>query len=174
MLAVITAGFFGGVSRAVSAIIAVYLAAISAGAFYEELTDATRRLVNMGKSTGELAYFVLTFLTFSLVLTFVISRLLDGLALPRRLGVLDRIRGTAIGVLGAGAAVTVAALLLSVLVQALQQISMHGHGPLVNLVHDQVRNSALVPIFLHLSPYFIHLFEPWFPGGLPQLLASVS
>jgi hypothetical protein len=78
-----------------------------------------------------------------------------------------------IGLLVAGAAVTVAAMLLSITVQALNQAS-YGQGPLVNIVGNQIEESALVPFFLRLSPHFIRLIEPWFPGGLPQLLSSVA
>ena len=79
-----------------------------------------------------------------------------------------------LGLLGAGTAVTGAPLLLSILVQALQQVATYGQGPLGGVVDEQVRGSALVPLFLRLSPYFIQLIEPWFPGGLPQLLAGVA
>ena len=60
------------------------------------------------------------FLTFSLVFTFGISRCLHGLTMPRWFGVLDTIGVAVLGLLVAGTAATVAALLLSVLVQALQ------------------------------------------------------
>ena len=59
-------------------------------------------------------------------------------------------------------------------VQALQLVAVHGHGSLVGIVGRQVEGSVLVPFFLGLSPYFVRTFEPWFPGGLPQLLAGVA
>ena len=62
-------------------------------------------------------------LLFSLVFTFVISRSREGIRAPRWLAVLDRMRGTALGLLDAGAAVTVAAMLLSIVVQVLQQVA---------------------------------------------------
>lgn len=173
LMVIIGAAFFGGISKTISSILAVYLAAVCAAAFYDELTDVARRQMDIGKTTGQLSFFVLIFLTFSLVFTFVISRWLHGLTMPRWFGVLDNIGGAVLGLLVAGTAVTVAALLLSVLVQALQ-VATHGQGPLVGIVGDQVRGSTLVPLFLRLSPYFVRLIEPWFPGGLPQLLAGVA
>ena len=174
LMAILGAAFFSGISRTVSSILAVYLAAISAGAFYDELTDVARNYVSMGETTGQLSFFVLIFLVFSLAFTWVISRWIAGIRLPRSLSVLENIGGAAIGLLVAGAAVTVAAMLLSILVQALQQVATYGQGPLVGIVDDQIQESALVPFFLRLSPHFIRLIEPWFPGGLPQLLSSVA
>lgn len=174
LMVILGAAFFGGVSRTVSAIFAVYLAAVCAGNFYDGLTEVARRKLDIGKTTGELGFFLLIFLAFSLLFTFVISHWLEGLRMPRWFGVLDSIGGAVLGLLVAGAAVTVAALLLSITVQAMQQVAVHGQGPLVGLVGEQVRGSVLVPLFLHVSPYIRSLIEPWFPGGLPQLLTSVA
>jgi hypothetical protein len=174
LMAILGAAFFSGISRTVSSIFAVYLAAICAAAFYQDLTDSAQKIVGIGQSTGELAFFVLTFLTFSLVFTFIISRWIEGLRMPRWFGVVDSIGGAALGLLVAGAAVTVAAMLLSIVVQALQQVALSGDGSLVAIIDEQIRDSMLVPFFLRLSPYFTRLFEPWFQGGLPQLLVNVS
>ena len=173
LMAILGAAFFSGISRTFSSILAVYVAAIAAGTFYDDLTDAAQHYVNMGQTTGELMFFVVIFLCFSLVFTWVISRWLEGIRLPRWFSVLDSIGGAVIGLLVAGAAVTVAAMLLSILVQVLQQAS-YGTGPLVDMVGGQIEESALVPFFLRLSPHFIRLIEPWFPGGLPQLLSLSS
>lgn len=174
LMAILGAAFFGGISKTVSSIFAVYLAAVCAGTFYDELTEVARRQLDIGKTTGELSFFLLIFLTFSLLFTFVISHWLQGLRMPRWFGVLDSIGGAVLGLLVAGAAVTVAALLLSITVQALQQVAVHGQGPLVGLIGEQVRGSALVPLFLRLSPYVGSLIEPWFPGGLPRLMTGVA
>jgi uncharacterized membrane protein required for colicin V production len=174
VLAILGGAFFSGMSRTIASIVAVYLAAIVAGSFYDDLTDLVRRWTDMGETTGQLCFFVLLFLLFTLAFTFVISRWLEGVRVPRWLGVLDRLRGTALGLLVAGAAVTVAAMLLSILVQALQQVALTGQAPLGDIVEDQVEGSALVPLFLRLSPYFLRLVEPWFPGGLPRLMDYVA
>lgn len=173
LMAILGAAFFSGISRTFSSILAVYLAAITAGAFYDDLTDAAQHYVNMSETTGQLGFFVLVFLIFSLAFTWVISRWIEGIRLPRWLSVFDSIGGAAIGLLVASAAVTVAAMLLSILVQVLQQAS-YQEGPLVEIVDDQIKDSALVPFFLRLSPYFLRLIEPWFPGGLPTLLDTVA
>ena len=174
LLAILGAAFFSGMSRTFSAIIAVYLAAVLAGSFHDDLTTEARRWTSMGETTGQLTFFLLLFLVFSLVFTFVISRWLEGIRVPRWLVVLDRIRGTALGLLVAGAAVTAAGMLLSIIVQALERVAATRQGPLVDIVGDQIDGSALAPLFLQLSPYFLRLVEPWFPGGLPQLMAYVS
>ena len=174
LMAILGAAFFSGISRTVAAILAVYLAAICAAAFYEDLTDTAQHYVAMGQSTGELTFFVIVFLCFSLAFTFVISRWLEGVRLPRWLGVADSIGGAALGLLVASAAVTVAAMLLSIMVQALHQVAIGGNGSLVALIDAQINDSALVPFFLRLSPYFTSLVAPWFRDGLPQLLANVA
>jgi uncharacterized membrane protein required for colicin V production len=174
LMAILGAAFFGGISHTFSSILAVYLAAIVAGSFYDDLTNLARHYLTLGKTTGELSFFVVLFLVFSALFTFVISRWLEGMRMPRWFTVVDSIGGAVLGLLVAGAAVTVAAMLLSILVQALNQVALQGQGPLVDLVDGQVQDSALVPFFLRLSPFFLNLVEPWFPGGLPRLLTAVS
>ena len=129
LMGILGAAFFGGISKTISSILAVYLAAVCAGAFYDELTDVVRKKIDIGKTAGQLSFFVLIFLAFSLVFTFIIAHWLSGLTMPRWFGILDNIGGAVLGLLVAGTAVTVAALLLSVLVQALQQVATHGQGP---------------------------------------------
>lgn len=174
LMVILGAAFFGGISKTVSSILAVYLAAVCAGMFYDEITEVARRNIAIGKTTGELGFFLLMFLACSMLFTFVIAHWLEGLRMPRWFGVLDSIGGAAVGLLVAGAAVTVAALLLSITVQALQQVAVSGQGPLVGLVGEQIRGSVLVPLFLRLSPLVGSLIEPWFPGGLPKLLTGVA
>jgi uncharacterized membrane protein required for colicin V production len=174
LMAILGAAFFSGISKTVSSIFAVYLAAICAAAFYEDLTDAAQEYTAIGQTTGELSFFFLTFLCFSMAFTFIISRWLEGMRLPLWFSVVDSIGGAALGLLVAAAAVTVSAMLLSIVVQALQQVALSGDGSLVSIVDDQISESMLVPFFLRLSPYFTSMFEPWFRGGLPQLLVNVS
>ena len=51
LMAILGAAFFSGISRTFSSILAVYLAAIAAGAFYDDLTDIGQHYVGMGQTT---------------------------------------------------------------------------------------------------------------------------
>ena len=70
-------------------------------------------------------------------------------------------------------AVTLAATLLVVILQALNQTFGEGSsGTMVGFVHNQINDSELVPLFMKISPYFVRLVQPWFPRGLPPILSG--
>lgn len=172
-LAVITLGFFNGVTKVTAAIFGIYFSAIVAAAFYRPLTDAVREhMTTMSLKTGYLFFFIVLFLAFAAAFSYVIAKWLGRLKLPRRIEILDNVGGAALGVVVAMLAATLAAMLLVVVVQALNQT--FGVAPVgsVGSVHQQINESQLVPLFLKLSPVFASLLEPWFPGGLPPILSQ--
>lgn len=173
-LAVIALGFFGGVTRVVSAITSIYFGSIFAAAFYRPVTDAIRDYIrSMNERTGHLFFFVLLFLFFSTIFTLVISRWLGNLKLPRRIEIVDNVGGAALGVLVSALAVTLAAMLLVVMLQVLNQTFGAGsNGSVVGFVHDEIEGSTLVPLFLRMSPIFVRTVSPWFPNGLPPILSQ--
>ena len=68
-------------------------------------------------------------------------------------------------------AVTLSAMLLSILLQVLNRTVGAGEASsLVGTVQGQIRNSRLVPVFLDLTPLFTKIIEPWFPNGMPAIL----
>ena len=82
-IAIIGVGFFNGVTKLASALVAIYFAAIFAAAFYRATAVVvTDRLTAMNLRTGELTSFLLLFLAFSTVFTIVVSRWLGDLRLP--------------------------------------------------------------------------------------------
>jgi uncharacterized membrane protein required for colicin V production len=172
-LAIIGLGFFGGVTRVIAAIISIYFGSIVAAAFYGGLTDAIRqRVFSMSLATGELVVFCLLFLISSIALWFALARGLQGIRFPRRIEIADNLGGAVLGLIVSGLAVTLAAMLMSILLQVLNQTVGAGDSEsIVGSVQSQIRNSELVPVFLDLTPYLNRLIEPWFPGGVPSILS---
>jgi uncharacterized membrane protein required for colicin V production len=172
-LVVIALGFFNGVSKVTAAILAIYFGSIVSAAFYRPVTSGTlNHISTMSERTGHLFFFVILFFVFSAAFTFLISNWLGGVTLPRRVEIVDNIGGAALGVIVSGLAVTLAAMLLSVLLQALNQTFGAGDSVMVGFVHDQIGDSTLVPVFLKMSPHFVRLISPWFPSGLPPILSG--
>ncbi|MER3438979.1 MAG: hypothetical protein C4346_16075 [Chloroflexota bacterium] len=173
-LAIIGLGFFNGVTRVTAALIAIYFGAVFAAAFYRPLTNVVRsHVVTMGRETGYLVFFLLLLFLFSSAFTVIISRWLSDFRLPRRVEILDNIGGAALGVVVSGLATTLAAMLLAITLQALNQtFDVAGRDAVVGFVRNQIDGSTLVPIFLDLAPFFTKLLAPWFPGGLPPILSG--
>ena len=153
-VAVIAVGFFSGVTKVTAAILAIYFASIVSAAFYGPLTDSVREhITSMGEQTGNLFFFVILFFTFTSLFTFIISRWLGGLRFPRRIEIVDNVGGAALGVIVSSLAVTLAATLLVVILQALNQTFGEGSsGTMVGFVHNQINDSELVPLFMKISP----------------------
>jgi uncharacterized membrane protein required for colicin V production len=174
--AIIGFGFFSGVTRVTSAILSLYFGAVFAAAFYRPLSDVARqKLTTMEEQTGDLVFFLLLFFAFSTVFTMIVSRWLGDIKLPRRIQVFDNIGGAALGVIVSGLAMTMAAMLLAITLQALNQtIVFSDRDAVLSSVQGQIRNSTLVPIFLRMAPFFASIISPWFPGGLPPILSTVS
>ena len=174
-LAIIGLGFFNGITRVTSAIIAFYFGAVFAAAFYRTVAEFARQyVVTMGLQTGYLVFFLLLFFLFSIAFTIIISRWLGEVRLPRRLEILDNIGGAALGVIVSGLAMTLAAMLLAITLQALNQtLAFAGSDALLGFFRNQIDRSTLVPIFLRMAPFFARLLSFWFPGGLPPILSGV-
>ena len=172
-LAVIAVGFFNGVTKVTAAILAIYFGSIISAAFYRPVTDGARNYISaMSERMGQLFFFVILFFVFSALFTFLISNWLGGLKLPRRIEIVDNVGGAALGVIVSGLAVTLAAMLLMILLQALNQTFGASDSAMVGFMHGQVNGSTLVPVFLKMSPHFVRLISPWFPSGLPPILAG--
>lgn len=174
-LAIIGLGFFNGVTRVTSAMLAIYFAAIVSAAFYRPASETAREhLTAMSERTGNLFFFVLLFFIFSTFFTFCLSRWLGNLKLPRRVEIADNVGGAALGIIVSGLAVTLAAMLLSITLQALHQtMSVAGSDAMAGFIEGQIENSELVPVFLRLAPFFLQMISPWFPNGLPPILSGM-
>ncbi|MEA2511981.1 MAG: hypothetical protein QOF33_1789 [Thermomicrobiales bacterium] len=174
-LAIIGFGFFSGITRVTSAILALYFGAVFAAAFYQPLSDLAREyLTTMGKQTGHLVCFLLLFFAFSVVFTMIVSRWMGEIKLPRRIEVLDNVGGAALGVVVSGLAMTMAAMLLAITLQALNQtLVLSSRDAVLTTVRAQIHDSTLVPIFLRMAPFFAQMVSPWFPGGMPPILSEM-
>ena len=175
-MAIIGVGFFNGVTKVSSALLAIYFGTICAAAFYRPLSDFGRGLApSMGAVTAELTAFFLLFVGFSAIFTVFLARWLGEVRLPRRVGLLDNVGGAAVGIIVSGLAVTLAAVALAVMLQALNQTATIASGdPLLSFFRREIRGSALVPLFLDMAPFFLRMLAPWFPGGLPPILSSAA
>ena len=173
---IIGVGFFNGVTKLTSAIIGIYFGAIFAAAFYRSTAAAVVDVLSsMNLRTGELACFLLLFLAFALTFSVILSRWLGDIRLPRRIAILDHVGGAALGVIVSGLVVTLASLVFAITLQALNQTAtVSGQAPGLALLGEQIRSSTLVPLFLRMSPFFVQILSPWFPGGLPPILNLVQ
>jgi uncharacterized protein (DUF58 family) len=126
----------------------------------------------MNQRTGYLFFFVLLFLVFAAIFSYLIAKWLGRLKLPRRLEILDNVGGAALGVIVSLLAVTLAAMLLVVLIQALNQTFGGTPDGTVGEIRRQINGSQLVPVFLRIAPYFTGIVRPWFPSGLPPILSQ--
>jgi uncharacterized membrane protein required for colicin V production len=175
-MVIVGCGFFGGIAKVSAAILAIYASSILAAMFYRPMTDALQSIFsNVSDTVGQLVMFVVLFLVFSAILTLIVSRWLSGVQLPRRFLVMDNIGGVMLGLVLSAMTLTFAALFLTVVLQALNQtISFTGPDSVLGFARSQIRESALVPLFLRLAPVVTHAVSPWFPSGLPPILDGAS
>jgi uncharacterized membrane protein required for colicin V production len=171
-LAIIGLGFFGGIVRVAAAIVAIYVGSIVSAAFYDRLTDEFRQHVaSVSVQMGQLFVFCALFLVSSVAIWWLLSTTVKGMKIKRRFEIIDNLGGAVLGVAVSMLAVTLAAMLLSILLQVLNRtVGAGDSAALVGTVQGQIRHSRLVPVFLDLTPYFTRVIEPWFPNGLPALL----
>lgn len=171
---VIAAGFFVGVSKAVSAIVAIYFATVMSATFYEPLGDLMKRGVSdINASTANLISFMLLFILGSLGIGYVIVRSVESMSSSNRFVILNNIGGAALGGIVAAVTITLSITVTVILVQALAQTTADAtDGTMLSALGSQIKGSALAPVFLDLLPYVTRIVEPWFPGGLPPILTA--
>jgi uncharacterized membrane protein required for colicin V production len=171
---VIAAGFFVGVSRALSAIVATYFGTVMAATFYEPLGGAFKQVVNdINETTANLLAFILLFIFISVGIGYVIIRTVESMSASNRFVILNNIGGAALGGIVAAVTITLAITVTVVLIQALAQSTANAtDGTWLGAIGSQIKGSALAPVFLDLLPYVTRIVEPWFPGGLPPILTA--
>lgn len=171
---VIATGFFVGIGRAISAIVAIYFATVMSATFYESLGEVFENVVGgINPSTANLVAFLLLFVFASVGIGFVIIRTIDSMSATNRFVILNNIGGAALGVIVAAVTITLSITVTVILVQALAQTAAEAtDGSLLATVAGQINGSALAPVFLDLLPYVTMIVGPWFPGGLPPILTA--
>lgn len=174
--AIIAAGFFVGVGKAVSATVAIYFATVMAATFYDPLANLFRRgLPEMSSSSASLIAFILLFLGTSAGIVYVIVRTAASMSASNRFVILNNVGGAAIGGIVAAVTIALSITVTVVFVQALAQTSAEAaDGSLLAAFGSQVKGSALAPVFLDLLPFVTRFVEPWFPGGLPPILTAAQ
>jgi uncharacterized membrane protein required for colicin V production len=171
-IAIIGLGFFGGITRVLAAMFAIYVATIIAAMFYADATDTFRRYVdNVALSTGQLFVFMVIFLVTALGLGFALFKGFSNVRERRRFPIADNLGGVVIGLTVSALAVALATIVLSILLQVLNQTVGGGStGSVVGSIERQLATSALVPVFLDVTPIVTRFVQPWFPNGLPAIL----
>jgi uncharacterized membrane protein required for colicin V production len=171
-LAIIGLGFFGGITRVLAAMFAIYVATVVSAMFYSELTDTFRSYVdNVSLSTAQLFIFMVTFLITALALGFALFRGFSNVRERRRFPIADNLGGVAMGITVSALAVALAIIVLSILLQVLNQtIGGGGSEAIAGSIGNQLERSALAPVLLDVSPVVTRSIQPWFPDGLPAIL----
>ena len=169
---IVMLAFIGGLGRVFSALVGMYFGIIVAALFYRPVAVLAQRVVpTMSMSTGELVMFVLLTFLFSLGFGAALARTFVLRKLPRWLGVFSNISGAVLGILVAVVGTVLAAIVISLSLQALARTADTSSSGFLLVLQRQMQTSALVPIFLKLAPAFITPLKPWFPRGLPPILA---
>lgn len=169
------AGFFVGVARTASSMVAVYLATVIAATFYQRLGDMMRSA--MGSISTGAAYFtafVFLFLGLSVLFTIVIVTTLRPTSQRRRFAILDNLGGATISIVIAFVAITMSLAITVIMIQAAVVASGDSSTGAMGLLRRQMDASSLAPLFLRLLPFFTAAVRPWFPGGLPPILTEAS
>ena len=171
----VATGFFLGVSRVTSGIIAMYFAAIVSATFYASIGGSMRGVVKqMNPATSELIAFLFLFLAMTAIFMTLLTHSIKASNLSGRFAILDNVGGAGLGVVIAGITMALAIALTTLLLQVLASTSAGSQGGMLGPVEDQVSASALVPIFLKLLPVLTSSIRPWFPGGLPEILTAAK
>jgi uncharacterized membrane protein required for colicin V production len=167
----IVAGFFGGFTRLVAMAISVYLGSVAATRWYVDLAKlAHRHISHFSVATGQFLMFAGMIVVSTMILTPIIARSFVVIRFPRRWEIADNVAGAGVGLV----AMALSAVPMSLVLQALNQSVLNaGDGTSLGRVHNQIEQSALMPVFLRMAPVFVHLISPWFPGGLPPILSAV-
>lgn len=171
---VIATGFFVGIGRALSSIIAIYFATVMAATFYRPVGRAFERAVGgINPETATLVAFLLLFTFAAVGIGYVIIRTVESVSESNRFVILNNIGGAALGIVVAVVTVTLSITVTVILIQALAQTTIDAtDGTILALLRTQIRGSALAPVFLGLLPYVTTFVAPWFPGGLPPILTA--
>jgi len=169
------AGFFFGVVRTASTMVAVYLATVISATFYQRLGDAIRSTIgSISLGAAYFTAFMILFLVVTVLFTFVIVTTLRPTAQKRRFAILDNLGGATVSVVIAFVAITMAMAITVVMIQAAVAASGDASSGPMGLVRRQMGASELAPLFLRLLPIMTSAVRPWFPGGLPPILTDAG
>jgi len=171
-LAVFTACFFSGFSRAVVIMVAMFLGLVAAGIFYGPLSSVlTAAAPSMTDWTADVTSFFAVALIVGFISLYLILWSFRATALRTR-RVLE-FRGGLIGLVGLS---LMSVLLALVVVTTVVQVSdwTVNQFPVDQRTTMGARNSLYTSVLaasaLHLSPYLYDAVGAWVPGGPPPIL----
>ena len=169
-------GFLAGLGKVLATLGGIYGGALLAALFYRPFSGQVlaKLFPAMSPFTAQLVAFLLLLGGAALALGIALGRGHLFSALGQRLGLLGRIGGGPLGVAVGVCATILAALITSLGLQVFHATADLGASPAMAQLQDAMASSALVPMFLKLAPVVIAPLRPFFPQGLPPLLAPGS
>lgn len=166
--------FMGGLGKVFSTLAGLYGGALLAAWFYEPFTDLVLKqfFPQMNTFTGNLTAFLLLLFITSLSISIGLGRNFFLRQIARKIGVFNNLSGGVLGIVVAIFAAVLATMVISLLLQLLNSTAALAASPTMSLLHSELANSTLVPLFLRFVPVVVLPLRPFLPQGLPPLLLS--
>jgi len=160
-------GFHQGLLRQAVLLAAIYIATILSSQYYEQAAEWMAVYLATDLEMDRVISFALLYVAFTVVATWLIWSAYQQTRLPSVV-MLDEAGGAALGgIIG----VFVIGLTLT-LAQYAAQAPWPAGGPVKELLHMGLVNSALDEFFRSAVPIIQAVIRPWLPSGLPALLGS--
>lgn len=165
--------FMGGLGKVFSTLAGLYGGALLAALFYQSFYALVlaRLFPTMTDFTGELVAFLFLMLWTSLAIAIGLGRSFFFQKLSKRIGVFNNITGGTLGILVAIFAAILATMITSLGIQVLNATAELGSSKTMIQLQSELSHATLVPLFLKLVPAVIAPLRPFFPQGLPPILA---
>lgn len=172
---IVALAFIGGLGRTLATVVGLYGGFVAAAFFYHPLTVAVVGLFpSLPVAMGDVIMFVLLLVFFTTVLSTALARSFVIGRFPHWLGPVNNIAGGVVGLLVATAATVLFALVLNLAMRALDQTASLEGSRLALGLNAQLHGATLPALFLKLAPTVLATLQPWFPRGLPPLLAPAN
>jgi uncharacterized membrane protein required for colicin V production len=171
---VVLLSFLGGLGKVFSTLAGLYGGALVAAYFYRGFSSLVLAALfpAMAEFTGELTAFLLLMLVSSLAIAIGLGRSYFFKKLAGRIGIFNNLTGGLLGLVVAIFATILSTMVTSLLLQVLNATAELGSSPTLLQIQGELSNSVLVPLFLKLAPTVVAPLMPFFPQGLPPLLAT--
>lgn len=173
---IVLLSFIGGLGRVFATLAGLYGGILVAAWFYQTFAKTVVAFLfpNMASFTGDLVGFLLLVLLSTVAIAFALGRSFFVKRLAQRIGVLNNLTGAVLGLIVAIFATVLATMITSLGLQVLNATAEMGSSSTLLLFRNELTNSTLVPLFLKLTPKLIAPLTPFFPSGLPPILAPGS
>jgi uncharacterized membrane protein required for colicin V production len=170
---IVLLSFIGGLGKVFSTLAGLYGGALIAALFYQVFAETVLRKLfpAMAEFTGELVAFLFLMLWSSLAIAIGLGRSFFLRKLGQRIGIFNNLTGGTLGIAVAIFATILATMATSLFMQVLNATAELGSSATVTQFQVELGNSLLVPLFLKLVPAVVAPLQPFFPQGLPPILA---